>query len=719
MKSIKWSKYKVWKKIELLAFIKKSNKRRILFLLLTAFILLFGFFFYQKYSTPKVSDPTYYREYISSFTKGTISRTQSVQVEFEKPIRIEDSTQIKKAIRVYPKTDFSIEFGSLNSLVIKPKKLLIPKSKYLISIDLEKIFPKEWKKNQPPFVFSCITKNIEPNIGIEEIKNTENHDELIIIGEIKVSDYLSPDEFQEVINEVLIDSKKVTIEWGEKNKLSKKNSFSLKVIKKDNEQLLTIKYGDQNLKKTYKIPSYKFLSLFEYEIIYDGQKTLKLVFSDAIDLSQDLRGVFLANKKIIKDYLLENNTVHLYMNDITEEEVKLSISKNIRNSRGKKLKSDIELKLVFPDRKPKIEFVGSSNYLPTNKNNLRVHILVRNLSKIDIKIKRIFSNNILQFFQNKNSYMNYSLEHVGEVVSVEKVDLRQYKGLDLKKENIIHLDLDKFISVKKGEIYNISLSAKKSNSLYNCRSDIDYTEIFGYYGNPCSYSFYSELDVNKDVVISNLGITLKKGGNNNGEIIITDITVGKPVSQATVKGYSQNQQLQFVHTTGEEGIIKTNLKKTKFLKAEFDESISYLTIDGNSVLPVSNFNVDGYSLPQGIRGHVYGERGTWRPGDKIYLTFLLNDKDNPLPKKQPIDFKFTDPFGKVHVSKLIAKSPNGFHTITVSTPKSAKTGKWEAHFTVGGASFHKAIPIQALRPNRINIKIPSLKKDYLSTQKFH
>ncbi len=36
-------------------------------------------------------------------------------------------------------------------------------------------------------------------------------------------------------------------------------------------------------------------------------------------------------------------------------------------------------------------------------------------------------------------------------------------------------------------------------------------------------------------------------------------------------------------------------------------------------------DVAGEALQKGLKGFIYGERGVWRPGDNLYLSFIFND----------------------------------------------------------------------------------------------
>jgi uncharacterized protein YfaS (alpha-2-macroglobulin family) len=51
-------------------------------------------------------------------------------------------------------------------------------------------------------------------------------------------------------------------------------------------------------------------------------------------------------------------------------------------------------------------------------------------------------------------------------------------------------------------------------------------------------------------------------------------------------------------------------------------------------------------LQKGLKGYIYGERGVWRPGDTMYLSFILNDNANKLPENHPIKLRLNDPNGK-------------------------------------------------------------------------
>src|ERR1043166_9447070 len=118
---------------------------------------------------------------------------------------------------------------------------------------------------------------------------------------------------------------------------------------------------------------------------------------------------------------------------------------------------------------------------------------------------------------------------------------------------------------------------------------------------------------------------------------------------------------------------------------------------------MSAFDVSGDEVQKGLKGFIYGERGVWRPGDTLFLRFILEDKSKQLPETHPVTFELVNPRGQV-VDKIIrSTSLNGFYDFTTQTHADAPTGTWTARVKVGGATFTKDIKIETIMPNRLKL----------------
>ena len=94
----------------------------------------------------------------------------------------------------------------------------------------------------------------------------------------------------------------------------------------------------------------------------------------------------------------------------------------------------------------------------------------------------------------------------------------------------------------------------------------------------------------------------------------------------------------------------------------------------------------GTANPKGIKGYIFGERGVWRPGDDIHLTFIVTS-DNPLPESHPASLEFFNPNGQLVQSLMNNSSSDGIYTFKLGTTPAAPTGQWLARVSLGGAVF--------------------------------
>ena len=93
------------------------------------------------------------------------------------------------------------------------------------------------------------------------------------------------------------------------------------------------------------------------------------------------------------------------------------------------------------------------------------------LKAVNVKIIKIYENNIVQFLQD-NHYNGYSnINRVGNIVYKKAVDLISDKAINYANWNTFSLDLSKLINVEKGAIYRVVIGFDKSQSLFQCEDD--------------------------------------------------------------------------------------------------------------------------------------------------------------------------------------------------------------------------------------------------------
>ncbi len=73
--------------------------------------------------------------------------------------------------------------------------------------------------------------------------------------------------------------------------------------------------------------------------------------------------------------------------------------------------------------------------------------------------------------------------------------------------------------------------------------------------------------------------------------------------------------------------------------------------------------------------------------DMILQLFVLEDKNQFLPKDHPVIFDLYSPDNQLFQRKVKTSSVNGFYDFRTATDADSPTGNWLAKVKVGGANF--------------------------------
>ncbi len=420
--------------------------------------------------------------------------------------------------------------------------------------------------------------------------------------------------------------------------------------------------------------------------------------------------------------------------------VLVEVFQGIESENGYKMKENFSTTVSFDQIKPNIKFTKNGTILPSS-NNLKLNFEAVNLSAVDVKVYKIYKNNIMQFLQYNELNGSQNLKKVAQPVAKSTINLKENRLVNFSEWNTFALDLSKIITPEPGAIYRVELTYKKKYSLYKCddnqtgeeaqeeedinENDVNYSEnsYDDYYyddydwresQDACTDSYFYNTTIGTNILASDLGVIVKRGENKSYLIAVTNIVSTEPVSNAKVELFNFQQQKIGIESTDGDGIVKFELDKFAYFAIVTQGTQStYVRLDDGNSLSVSNFDVAGEALQKGLKGYIYGERGVWRPGDNLYLSFIFNDQSNKLPEKHPIKFRLSDPNGKVTYQTVQKTNEFNHYSFIVPTDVDAPTGNWEALVSVGGAKFYKSIKIETIKPNRLKIK-SSFKNEVLS-----
>ncbi|MEM7484466.1 MAG: MG2 domain-containing protein [Bacteroidota bacterium] len=700
-----------------------------------------------------------FKDYISYHTNGTQSISTPIKVILAKQLNQFELTQELPAeyFKISPKIEGKLTIENGRELVFLPSEYLEPDTEYSVSVALNKLFDtidSEFKKYT--FSFKTITPNFKINLG-----NLQSYSKnwQYLTGTLEASDILNASKINGVLA-VAQGDKKIAVKWENTKEDARYFTFKIDSIpRKTDDSDLAISWNGEALgtenkgSENYTIPGLNKFIVVDAKTATTPNAALTLNFSDPLKPNQNLNGLVTIENAQSLRYEINGNVLKVYPANRILGQVRVTVFEGIKSEYGYSLKKPFSELVSFEQLKPSVRLLSKGTILP-NAASTPIYFETVNLSAVEVRVIQVFENNMLQYLQYNNLTQEYNsdIRTVGRRVAYKVIPLTENKDEDTSSWKAHALDLSKLIKVNPSSLYRIEFSFKKEHTTYGCEdsgnseneeetysmaeaqnlseeameerywdNEIYYWRDNNYNweerDNPCHDAYYSsDKIVTTNLLGSDLGLIVKKGNNRSYHFAATNLLTTNPEAGTTIKLYNFQQQLLSEVKTDASGFgIYDGDATIAFAIAEKNNNFAYAKLADGNALSLSKFDVSGQELQSGLQGFMYTERGVHRPGDPIHLTFVLDDKANPLPEKHPITIEVTDARGKlvqrnvlkertVPVSDgLYAKKEGDFYYFPIATKSTSPTGTWNAKIIVGGAQFNKSLKIATIKPNRLKV----------------
>jgi alpha-2-macroglobulin len=719
--------------------------------LILAVIGLTFFYFYPAKSDKTVltSVNPAFGEHISFYTAGVISSTSPVRVMLAKSAV--DSSFIGKETDVKlfsfsPSVKGKTIWVDSKTVEFHPNERFSSGQTYSVDFKLSRVvenLPKELYSFE--YSLQIIPQNFD--FTVDNIRPYEKNDlkRQKIEGTLLTADVAEAESVEKMFTSSQ-EGTSLKVSWIHSNE-GKQHNFQIEdVARKEEPGKVNIRVDakplgvDRAHDEEVDIPSLSDFKLMNARVVQTPTQHVLLQFSDPLMEKQNLDGLITIDGLESLDFSIADNQILIYPAVRQSGAKKVNIAAGIRNILDYKMKDGISAEVVFEQVSPAVRFTGKGSILP-GTDGLVMPFEAVNLNAVDVTIFRIYESNILQFLQVNNIDGSNELFRVGQKVLKKTVPLGSSGITDQGKWNRYTLDLAQFLQAEPGAIYQLKISFKKSYSTYQCdegtseeednqfadeeNDEYDYNRYRGYddyyedeyyydgdydweqRDNPCHSSYYTgNRAIKKNILASDLGISAKRGGDGTTIIYITDIKACAPLQGVQIDLYNYQQQGIGSGVTDVDGKLEVRTDENPFaLIAKNGQQRGYLKLGDGDALAVSSFEVAGESVQKGLKGFLYGDRGVWRPGDSLYLTFILQDKLKQFPSNHPVVFELQDPQGQL-VSRIVrSSSENGFYSFATSTRHDAPTGNWMGRVKAGGLNLSQTLKIETVKPNRLKINL--------------
>ncbi|MFC1554480.1 alpha-2-macroglobulin, partial [candidate division KSB1 bacterium] len=668
------------------------------------------------------------QKYISAYTAGEISRESIIQIQFRSDVA--DSSQVNEILYKSPLTfDPSINGDAVwtdtRTLVFRPVNILPGARDYTATIDLNDIIKDFDSSGKFRFAFATIQQTFEVEIdGLESSDPADSRPQQLR-GNIVTADAANGIDVEKILLPEFKDEE-LDIRWSH-SQSRRIHTFIISGIMRDEiptEVILNFDgepiESDKKDKMNITIPQLDEFDVLQVRPVQDEEQYVEIRFTDLLQRNQNLNGLIRIDRVNNLRFAIDNNILRVYSTAQWPAEVNVNIEPGIRNYAGERFENAKLFNITFEELKPQVRFTGDGVILPTTMG-ATIPIEVVNLNAVIIEAVRIYEDNIPQFFQVNNYEGIRELNRVGDTVWKKTVPLNFTPD---KKNRWVRygLDVEPLIQDNPGGIYRITLTFERSHIVYDSPvGKFDWDEIisrpYNYRDyntqrlNPYHPAFYRryydhDITISRNVFVSDIGLIAKRDSDNNLLVAVTDLKSTEPMPNVSLELLDFQQQKIGSAETNNSGIAVFSSEKIPHLvMASHGGQKGYLRLDERSALAFSHFDVAGETILEGIKGYIYGERGVWRPGDNIFLTFVLMDPDNRFPDNYPVQFEFFNPRGQLVTTMVDNNSLNGFYRFSTATDPDAPTGNWKAQVKVGGVTFEKIVKVETVMPNRLKIDL--------------
>lgn len=705
-------------------------------------------------------DPAF-GEYISGFTAGTISKASSIrirlaadyagEIKLNEPLK-EDFFDFSPAIKgkTYWLDSRTLEFV--------PDAPMPSGEAYQAEFKLSNLMEVPAKFESFKFSFRTRTLGVFVKTNQPETYSNINLSRQFIEGEFFITDVADSAKAKNLLTASQNGNPlKIQVTPNGENRYS---YVVHNVVRSNALSNVTISWSGKAIGADFKgekkinVPALGQFFPTDITVEQQPEQVVKIHFSDPLDLNQSLVGLVNIEGASSTTTSISGHNLYVFPSYRLTDQKQTTVYAGIRNYSGKKTVNERSELLTFQDIKPAVRILGKGAIIPNTQGTVFPFEAV-NLKAVEVHVTQIFEKNVVQFLQVNNFSGGAQLKRVGREVKVKTIRLDENPKINLHEWNRFNLDISNIVKVEPGAIYNIELKFKKEHSSYECGSETgnednmttleapqeeEWTEdgwgnlYDGYYNegyeyedyysegydysqreNPCNVSYYSGKTVSQNVLASDLGIIAKAGSDKQLHVIVSDLRTTDPIGGVQLEYFDFQQQSIGKATTNGDGMAETKLKSKPFIiVAKKGNQRGYLTLRDGEALSLSKFDVSGATSVKGVKGFPYTERGVYRPGDSIFISFMLEDKEKVLPQNHPVVMELRNPSGVI-VQKIVrSKQVNGLYDFRTATMPEDPTGYWSAKFMVGNREFYHNLRVETIKPNRLKLYLDFGGKDKLS-----
>jgi alpha-2-macroglobulin len=196
------------------------------------------------------------------------------------------------------------------------------------------------------------------------------------------------------------------------------------------------------------------------------------------------------------------------------------------------------------------------------------------------------------------------------------------------------------------------------------------------------------------VVVTDLGMLVKKAVDGSQDVFVQSISNGQPVGGASVSVMALNGQTLYTQTTSADGVVHFPTfkgldrdKKPVLYLVKKGDDLSFLPIGTyDRQLDFSRFDIGGErnAINQGqLSGYLFSDRGIYRPGDTFHIGLIVRAATwTRSVAGIPLQAEIVDPRGVTVKQIPLSMDASGFGELEYAPAETAPTGTWTVNLYI-------------------------------------
>ncbi|SFS13321.1 hypothetical protein SAMN05216570_2828 [Dyella sp. OK004] len=430
------------------------------------------------------------------------------------------------------------------------------------------------------------------------------------------------------------------------------------------------------------------------------------------------------------------------------QQIYVRVEKGLKSFGGYVLgKPRVEV-VTVPEYPKLLRFMADGSLLSMSGSK-RVSVVSRNLPGMKVEVGRVLPDQLQHLVSlNQGNYARPSLSYdFSEDHIVERFEQKRafpkgdpgkahYEGVDLGqylkdgKRGVFLLHLSSYDPVAEKKKADAAAAAEQGaqaapradgqDSGTNESGDEGESEGNAYNSQPEEDSS-TPVDT-RLVVVTDLGMLVKRGVDGSQDVFVQSIHSGQPVGGASVSVLALNGQTLYSETTNADGAVHfptfKGLEREKrpvmYLVKKADD-LSFLPIGGyDRQLDYSRFDIGGErnATNQGqLSSYLFSDRGIYRPGDTFHIGLIVRAASwTHSVAGVPLQAEIVDPRGATVKQLPLSMDNSGFGELEYAPAETAPTGTWTVNLYIvkdgkaGAQIGSTTVQVKEFLPDRMKVE---------------